>query len=241
VATALQRSTTVERRLQKRISVQAKITLRFPGTGQSISALNQNISWGGSLFTVAEPLPQGVDSVVINFPWTRGQLISINSNILRTQRLPNGHSLVAVRFASLAYESQLRFERLLKMLSAGDQAANSNEAPDLFQELKIIVNDVEEFRQILEQIADGQYILQKFDAYEKNQSIVISVEGPDELPEIRLRARVVDVKKAHDKVFDWSNLHFVTLEFEHPRESIARLVNHLFELLPKACGTISMA
>lgn len=240
--TALQQiATTVECRRQKRISVQVRIELTFPGTGKSISALNQNISWGGALFTVAEPLPTGVDSLQVNLPWTRGQHISINSNVLRNTPLENGHYLVAVRFASFTYESQLRFEKLLKMLSAGDQAAKNDESPGLFQELKIIVNDIEGFRQILEQIAAGRYVLQKFDSYEKNQSIVISVEGPDDLPEIRLRARVVDVKREHSNAFDWSNLHLVTLEFEHPKELLGRLVDQLLNLLPKAYGQLSMA
>lgn len=99
-----------------------------------------------------------------------------------------------------------------------------------------MIDDAKEFRQILAQIADGRCVLQEFKSYDKNQSIALSLEGPGNLPAIRLRARVIDTQKATDSAGDWSNLHLVTLGFEHPRQSLTSLIQSLLERLPKVPG-----
>ncbi|WP_295450440.1 PilZ domain-containing protein [uncultured Thiodictyon sp.] len=236
--TSLEISDTRERRRQQRLRVQVAATLVLPGTDQSMSALNQEISWGGAVFTAAQPLPPGSDSVLVNLPWVRGQCISISAVVLRTALLPNDQYLIVVRFSSLMPESHLRLEKLLQILGGKAHATDHKDSTDLFHELAVTVGNLEDFRQILEQIAAGRFNLHAVSGYEIDQSISLSVEGPGHLPELRLRARVIDINKAPGKYFDGSDLHCVTLKFEHPRDAITSLIDSLLGRLPKSSGAL---
>lgn len=226
------KATRLDRRTEMRIRV--PINLHLQGMAQPISAVNQDISWGGALFTIDEPLPREIAKILITLPWTRGEHIAIEATILRSRPLQNGQCLVAARFASLSPLSEARLEKLLNLLKASEHAEADGESSVLFQELDVIVNDVDEFRSILTQIAAGRYAATVFETYETNQSISLSIEGPRDLPAVRLRARVVEVHPSHSKEFEWADLYRLTLEFEHPRESLRLIADYLLSLLTDA-------
>ncbi|WP_295391116.1 PilZ domain-containing protein [uncultured Thiodictyon sp.] len=229
-------SVATERRRHQRLRLQVPAQLILPGTNVSISVLNQEISWGGAVFTVAQPLPKGIHSVLIVLPWVGDQRISIHATVLRMALLPNNQYLLVVRFSNLMPESHLRLEKLLKMISGKARTADRQASTDLFHEVQVTVFDLDDFRQTLEQIAAGRFILHAVDGYDLNQSISLAVAGPHDLPELRLRARVVDIDKAHSIRFDGSGMHLVTLEFEHPREAITPLIDSLLGRLPQVPG-----
>ncbi|WP_295456363.1 PilZ domain-containing protein [uncultured Thiodictyon sp.] len=224
---------TIERRRHQRFSLQAPVQLILPDKGESMSALNQEISWGGAIFTASEPLPRGVSSLLVNLPWVRDQHISIHAKILRTALLPNNQYLIVVRFSSLMPESHVRLEKLLKMLSGQAQGVKRKGSADLFPEVQVSTRNPEDFRKVLEKIAAGRFILHTVNWYEQDQSISLAVACPDHPAELRLRARVIGIQTTHRIRFDGSNLHLVNLEFEHPRDSIAPLIGSLLRRLPR--------
>ncbi|TCT22768.1 PilZ domain-containing protein [Thiobaca trueperi] len=222
-----------DRRTQARIRVQIPIKVILPGVAEPVTALNEDISWGGALFAMAEPLPQQTEPLRIVLPWKRDEQITADARLLRARPLENGRYLVAVRFVSLSPRSQSRLERLLKMLGAGGTQAHGGPSDGLVRELEVTVNDAEDLRRMLLQIAEGHYSVTVFDAYELDQSIRLSIAGTKDLPGIRLRTRVVKVEKSHTKGFEWADLHTLTLEFEHPRKSLKALASLLLGQLPE--------
>lgn len=222
-----------ERRTQTRIRLEIPIKLSVRGLDEPITALSQDISWGGILFVLATPLPKGTRSLRISLPWSKDKQITALASLLRARKLLDGRFLVAARFVSLTPRSQSRLERLLKMLvdsagaNAGAGASEGQRNHQLVKELEVIANDAEDLRLMLEQIATGRHTVTVFDSYEINQSIRFSIEGTVHLAGIRLRARVIKVERKAAPGFEHAHLHAVTLEFEHPRESIAAVVDLL--------------
>lgn len=219
-----------QRRTQTRIRVQIPIKVIIPGIAEPVTALNEDISWGGALFVIANPLPEGTDLLRIVLPWKKDDQITAEARFLRSRTLENGRYLIAVRFVSLSPRSQSRLEKLLNMLGAGAKA-NDGGSGGLVKELEITVHDTEELRDLLAQITEGRYTVTVFDAYEADQSIRLSITGTNDLPGIRLRTRVAAVEKSHAKGFEWADLYTLTLEFEHPRKSLKALAGLLLNQL----------
>jgi len=221
-----------DRRTQVRIDVQIPVQVTFPGSDAPVTAINQDLSWGGALLLISQPLPKQAGPLKITFPWKRDELITAHAQLLRARPLQGGDYLIAVRFVSLSPRSQSRLERLLKMLSAGAETVELEDSSGLVRELEVTVNDADELRYMLRQIAKGRHMVTVFDAYEANQSISLAITGTRDLPGIRLRARVVEVQKSRSEGFDWADLYTLVLDFEHPPKAIKSFVKLLLNQLP---------
>lgn len=219
------------RRTQRRLGVQIPIQVMLPHSNEPITAMNQDISWGGAQFVAAMP-PAGLSGMLrLIFPWRGQDKISVVAEVVRAQRLDGGRYQVAVRFASLSPRSQARLEKLLKMLYAadGDSAAD---AESLVRDLEVSVDDSAEMREMLGQVADGALVISVFEPYEAGQSIRLSIHGADKLPGIRLRARVLEVTRVKLDGFAQSELFSLKLVFEHPPAAIKGFVDLLMKQLP---------
>ncbi|GEM_PF-2565964 len=223
-----------DRRTQTRIQVNIPIKVTFSRMIEPMNAVNQDISWGGVLFVIAEPPPQETGSLRIVLPWKQNEKITADAHLVRVKRLQNGSYLIAARFYSLSPRSHSRLERLLKMLH-GDQVSTLETNSFLVRDLEVTVNDTNELRRTLVQIATGRYTVTVSSAYEKNQSIRLSIAGTRGLPVIRLRARITDVEKLSSSYFDWADLYTLKLLFEHPRSAIKTFVDLLLNSLPETC------
>lgn len=220
-----------DRRTQVRIQVQIPVKLMMPGVAAPVIAIVQDVSWGGALLMLSRPLPKEAGSWQITLPWKRDEHITIDAQLLRARPVEDGRYLVAVRFTSLSPRGQSRLVRLLKMLRAGNATIKG---PDtLVRELEVTVNDADEMRAILQQVATGHYRVTVFDAYKQNQSISLSIAGTQDLPGIRLRARVRGIQPVSAKGFDWTNLHQLELRFEHPAKGLRALAKYFLEHLPE--------
>jgi hypothetical protein len=226
-----QDSSIADRRTQTRIHVNIPVKVTFQGMTEPVAAINQDISWGGVLFVVADPPPQDAGSLRIVLPWKQGEEITADAHLIRTKPLQDGSYLIAARFFSLSPRSHSRLERLLKLLHAGQA---SDESSGLVRELEVTANDISDLRYMLAQITTGRHEVTVFDAYEVNQSIKLSIVGTMGVPRIRLRARVVAVQKSPPKDFDWTELYTLKLEFEHPKRSIQSFVDLFLSNLPKS-------
>jgi len=79
-----------DRRTQTRIQIQTPIKVTLPGSDKAVTALNQDISWGGALFIISMPLPEQTGSMRIDFPWKRGEYITAEARLLRAKPLEDG-------------------------------------------------------------------------------------------------------------------------------------------------------
>mgnify|MGYP001806088530 CR=1 FL=1 len=215
----------MERRTQARIDLRIPVELTIPGHDGPVRAVTRDLSWGGALLQIVDPLPNDVEILVLSLPWRRGKSIRAQAKLLRERSLREGGYLLALRFISLSPRSQNRLERLLKMLYPPDSTTGGGDSNALFRELEVTVSDTEELRQKLLQILDGCYTVTVFEAYQVGQSISLSITGTFDLPNIRLRARVSDVRKSEVKGFDWAELYTLSLEFEHPSNTIRTFVD----------------
>ncbi|MFD2113048.1 PilZ domain-containing protein [Thiorhodococcus fuscus] len=222
-----------DRRTQARIEVRIPVKVTLPGEEGSITGVNEDISWGGALLRIPGPLPKVAGNIRLVYPWKQGDSIAIEGRMLRAKPLDDGrHYEVAVRFVSLSPRSQSRLVKLLKLLRNGRHSADASDTSALVRELEVEVNDADNLRSMLKQIAKGQHSLTVFDAYEPNQSISLSIVGAKNLPGIRLRARVIHVEKSHAKGFEWAELYTLMLGFEHPIKALRASVKMLLEQLP---------
>ena len=223
-------TSSAERRTQKRIPVQIPIEVIRPVLEVPIQVMNQDLCWGGASFILPDPEPVDGERLRLSLPWTRGERILVDAHVLRTSRLADGCSLVAVRFNSLSPPDHARLEKLLTMLKASETAPDRSGSTHLVRELEITANEVGELRDMLTQIATGRFKITVFDAYETNESISLLIAGTSNLSSIRLRARVAEgqATNQHRRYA----LHTITLEFEHPLESIRAFVDLLLGQLP---------
>ena len=220
-----------------RIPVGITINLTCQKGREPISAEILDISWGGALLTVSELLPTETKPLLIDLPWTPGEYISVEATVMRAEGLPNGQYLTAVRFSSLCPACELKLEKLLAMLRTSDITADSEESTDLFHEIDLIASDIDEWRNIMAQIAVGRYILLSNGAYEPDESICLSIEGPDNIPTLHLRARIVSVQNLTGNMSNWQNVCILILEFEHQREALGSVVDHLLGFSRKESKT----
>ena len=219
------------RRTQRRICVRIPIQVFLPTLSEPITAMNQDISWGGAQFVADVPLDSLTGTLRLMFPWRGSEKVSIDAEVVRAQRLGSGHHQVAVRFASLSPRSQARLEKLLKMLDATDDSTG-RDAGALARELEVVVEDAAAMREMLEQIAAGRLNITVFEAYEAGQSIRLSIRGADALPGFLLRARVRAVERVKLDGFAQSELFGLELGFEHPIPAIKTFVDLLIAQLP---------
>lgn len=224
-----------DRRTQARIQVNIPVKVLFPGMSEPMTAINQDISWGGVLFVIDTPPPQKTGPLRIILPWKPGEQITADAHMIRVKPLQDGNYLIAARFFSLSPRSNSRLELLLKMLQGGSQSkAAPNAHSGLVRELEVAVNDNDELRQMLVQIVMGHLEVTVFDTYERNQSIRLAIAGTRGVPGIRLRARVDSVQKTQQKGCDWAELYTLSLKFEHPKASIKAFVDIFLGTLPEA-------
>lgn len=220
-----------------RIPVGITTNLTWQSGHEPISAEVRDISWGGALLTVSELLPTEAKSLLIDLPWTPGEYISVEATVMRAEGLPNGQYLTAIRFSSLCPASELRLQKLLAMLRSSGITVDSEEPTNLFHEINLIVSEIDEWRDIMAQIAAGCYTLLSIGAYELDESICLSIEGPDNFPSLRLRARIVAVQNFTGSMSNWQNVRILMLELEHPREALVPLVDHLLGFSRKKSKT----
>lgn len=224
-------SMAMERRTQARIDLQIPVELTIPGQDVTMRAVTRDLSWGGALLHLTEPLPNDVEILVLSLPWRRGKSIRAQAQLLRARPHDAGGYLAALRFISLSPRSQSRLERLLRMLYPSDSRTGADGRNALFRELEVTVSDTEELRRKLLQILEGCYTVTVFEAYQVGQSISLAITGTFDLPSIRLRARVSGVRRSEVKGFDWAELYTLSLEFEHPRSTIRAFVDLVLDRL----------
>ncbi|NKN32004.1 PilZ domain-containing protein [Marichromatium bheemlicum] len=223
-----------ERRTQARIHAEIPIKVRLPGRDRSVSALNQDLSWGGARFIITDKALNGQlpsregGPLTLLLPWTGGGQITAEADVARAQRFADGRCQVAVRFRSLSPRSQARLEKLLNMLCPRD----GGNGPALVRELNITMADASDMRHTLKQVVTGEVALSAFERYDVDQSIRLVIRGDGDLPSLRLRARVLEVDEARSADANWPALYSLRFAIEHPRPMLKKLVELLLEQLP---------
>lgn len=205
-----------------------------------MKGVTKDISWGGALLSLARPLPADTRVVRVVLPWKRDVRITAMAQVMRSKRLQDARTLVAVRFLSLSPRSNLRLERLLETLSASTRDFDPGESSGFVKELEVSVNDVEELRGMMETVAGGRYTCTVFEAYARDQSLCFVLAGTEEWTGIRLRARAVEVKPTTLSGYVDVPLYDVTLQFEHPKDSLAKLIDYILGQLPESGDTTMM-
>jgi hypothetical protein len=229
-------ATVPNRRTQRRIGVKIPIQVFLPDRNQPITAMNQDISWGGAQFVAACPVARLSGMVRLVFTWRGNDSISIEAEVVRAQQLDDGHQQIAVRFASLSPGCQARLEKLLEMLSGRDGSVEPDSS-SLVRELEVAVEDLGALRAMLMEIAAGCLNITVFESFEAGQSIRLSLRRIDDLPRIRLRARVLAAAAVKMDEFAQAGLFRLKLGFEHPDAAIKSFVDALLGQLPPVGGS----
>lgn len=227
-----------ERRTQTRIQVHIPVEISLPDRVDCLLGMNRDLSWGGACFLLPIPLARETGSMRISLPWAREKRLSAEARLLRCMPLGDGHSLVAVRFCSVAPGDQRRLEKLLNMLQASEVASLRRGPGGLVKELEVTLNEAAELRVMLAQIATGRLTVTVFDAYAPNQSISLLIAGATNLASIQLRACVAETRMVDRVNSTWPVLHTLLLIFEHPSHAIRDLVDFLLDRLPEAQDAI---
>lgn len=215
-----------EKRTQTRVQVDFPISIVAVPHETSISARNRDISWGGAGFVLRSPALKVGDQFRVQFPWTNGASISAYAEVLRTQPVEDGRILVASRFASLSPRSEQRLERLLGMLMARQNGADTD-AIRCAERLEIVFGDTADMQTTLSEIRTGELWVTSFSAYAEDQSIQLALGGTADLPSLTLRARVFHRESVREEKVVWANLYLVGLRFEHSSRQLQALIDHV--------------
>jgi hypothetical protein len=213
-----------EKRLQRRVGVEVPIQVSRPDSDVPITACYQDLSWGGASFVTSDLAIEDGQRLTMHFPWTNGQCFLIEADVVRCQPLEPGYQQVGVRFATVSYQDDRRLEKLIELLSANAHPAAEAAAMPTRPMLELVLDDKEEMRDKLSQIAEGYLFISAFGAYRVGQSLLLLIEHTDDFPGLRLRARVKS-QSGDDDEHDSDRPRLVTLEleFEHPLDELRKL------------------
>ena len=217
------------RRAQRRLAIQTRARIILPDREDSLVAFGRDISWGGIRLCLPSALPGSTDRFQLRLPWLPGRALSAASQCLRVQTTNAGSQEVAARFVSLSLRDQERLERLLTLLGRRE----SDGTPPLARHLDVVVPDLAALDQALQEIATGDYTLHSAEASALQQGVRFSLVSPD-LPDIRLRARVIDVSTPTHSVpskASANGVYTMILSFEHPQPLLRRFVDTQLEKL----------
>ncbi|MCG6896906.1 MAG: PilZ domain-containing protein [Thiocapsa sp.] len=225
-----------DRRSHRRLGTGIQIRVALPGSAESIAAENRDISWGGAQFLTSDPAILDAEQVTLTFPWGTSRSFSADAQVVRRETLEDGSIRVGVRFCGLSTQSHRRLEKLLHLLAKTDPEAQrvqeTVEKAPLVKVLEVLFTEIDEVRHVLKQIRDGRLSVTVFGAYQTGQSIVFSIAGTKDFPNLRLRARVNAQEPVHVASSDWADLVSLDLRFEHSLDDLARYVGRRLLALP---------
>lgn len=226
-----------ERRSHRRLGTGLEIDVTLPGVAKPISAENRDISWGGAQFVTRDPAIMDAEQVTLTFPWRGSRSFSADAQVVRRETLEDGSIRVGARFRGLSTQSHRRLEKLLDLLAKSDpQPQGTQGKAPLVKVLEVVFDEVEEVRRALKQIRHGQYSVTAFGAYETGQSILLSIAGTTDLPNLRLRALVNAQEPVSLASSEWADLVSLDLRFEQSREDLACYVRRRLLELPQGPG-----
>ncbi len=217
------------RSLQRRLAIQTRARIFLPNREDPLIAFGRDISWGGIRLFLPTALPGSTDRFQLRLPWLPGRALNAASQCLRVQTTSAGSQEVAARFVSLSLRDQERLERLLTLLGRGEQDGT----PPLARHLDVVVSDLAALDQALQEIATGYYTLHSAEASALQQGVRFSLVSPD-LPDLQLRARVIDVGVpiGHAARDTPETLRYtLLLRFEHPKPLLRACVDERLEKL----------
>lgn len=209
-----------EKRLQRRVGIEVPIQVSRPGSDAPIAARYQDLSWGGASFVTSDLSIRDAQRLTLHLPWTNGRCFQIEAEVVRCEPLAPRCQRVAVRFAMVGHQDDQRLEKLIELLSGG--AANTAATPTR-PLLELVLDDDEEMRDKLAQIAEGRLCISAFGDYRVGQSLLLLIEHADDCPGLRLRARVKAQSVAKQRESVQPRLVNLELEFEHPPEELRKL------------------
>lgn len=215
-----------EKRLQRRVGIEVPIQVSRSGSDASIVARYQDLSWGGASFVTTDLGVQDGERLIMRFPWTNGHCFAIEAEVVRCEPLEPNQQRVAVRFASVGHQDEQRLEKLIELLSANSREvahATVMQTTPAMPLLELVLDDKDELREKLAQIAEGYLFITAFGVYRVGQSLLLLIEHTDDYPGLRLRARVQS--QCVDDEGGGERPRLVTLElgFEHPPEELRKL------------------
>jgi hypothetical protein len=213
-----------EKRSQRRLGIEVPIQVSRPGSHDSIVARYQDISWGGASFFTSDDSIQDRERLLMHFPWTNGKIFSIQVEVVRRETLDSGNQRVAVRFASVSHQDERRLQKLLELLATNSREASRTVLPAI-PSLELVLDDEEEMREKLSQIAEGYLLITAFGSYRVGQSLLLLIDHTKDFPGLRLRARINAQSSGDEDDNDRARLVNLELGFEHPLEELRELAH----------------
>ena len=211
-----------ENRLQRRVGIEIPIQVCRPDSDVAIAARYQDLSWGGASFVTRDLTIQNGHRLIMRFPWTNGESFMIEADVVRCEPLEDEYQRVAVRFATVGHQDDRRLAKLIELLSTAPHGASHATAPPMPM-LELVLDDPEEMREKLSQIAEGYLFITAFGTYRVGQSLLLLIEHTDDFPGLRLRARVKSQSIDNQGDSDRPCLVTLELEFEHHRDELRKL------------------
>ncbi|MGQ9658754.1 MAG: PilZ domain-containing protein [Thermochromatium sp.] len=206
-----------ERRTQARVSAQIPIQLHVEGESIPHRATLIDLSWGGALCQLTEPLPPAGQPIRLRLPWSPGETIEIETTPLRHKALDDGRHLLALRFQRLSLANQGRLEKLLGELRTRNPQNHLRDPLPLVATLEVWIQTPEEWDQALAQIAKGQLRISTQAEFTPGQGLGLQFDNVPARARLRLRARVL---ACDDSPLPLHASKILTLEFEHPKNTL---------------------
>jgi hypothetical protein len=221
-----------DRRTQPRVEAKIQVRLAPETGGESISAQNLDLSWGGASLLLPDTHLQIGESVKLEFPWTPGRSFYARGEVVRSEEVADG-LLAGVRFSKLLVRHQTRLERLLNLLINPNRRQSEDFA--LAPQIDLDFMDVDGIATALHEIRCGRYQVTTFQPYQAGQSLMLVLIWQGRVPLLRLRARVNGLRRlrtkhhalSHSETAQLPGLYVMDLTFEHPLGDLIRTIEPL--------------
>jgi len=221
-----------ESRTQFRIRVSVPIKVLWPQDTRPVSAMLEDISWGGASIRVDEARLDEGDTLQVILPRHQGGSISIEAKILRASPVADGEGhRIATRFSTLSTRDEAKLEEILEHLATSADAEGQRSHARLTQSLEIQFDGDQELMSTLDDISAGGLAITVPDPVQIGQSLQIVISTLNESCYLKLRARVVRQEQLKVRTM---LVYRVGLKFEHPTDELKKRTS---ELIAKLAGT----
>jgi len=213
-----------EHRTQPRINTSTLVKIIVPATGVEWEGNLTNISWGGLRIRTKELIGEPNYTLNVSLPYPDETNIHIQAKIVRSWKDEDMYN-TAIRFTNISQKNEQKLNNLLGLLLNEDDKVKCKGIP-FAQCIDVSYWDGEELKATLEDISKGGMKIMLPEPVELNKSIKVQLDGPDDIYNLSLRARVI----RRDKIkIAKTEMYHIALQFEHPTKELHSMIGGVIQ------------
>jgi len=209
-----------ETRTQPRKHVNMSVIVNRQDITKKQIAKVLDVSWGGIQISCPQNIANIKSSLSISLPYRENDFIDIEGQIVRAWGEKDAFNY-AIRFTLLEYKDEKKYTSFLESLYQDSDNDKHVSHTRFAHVLDLTYADVDDLLDVLSKVKDGAIEVIYPDPIEKNKSVLVEFEYPEQNYYISLRARV---HKSEVLDIGSINMYKTHLVFEHPKQDLINVI-----------------